>query len=56
MKKLNPGDKAPKTGQFCVCNKSGKVMDTINVSKGDRLPPTQSSEYYYKSSEYDYER
>lgn len=47
MQKFNPGDIAPKTCKYCVCDKDGKVLDRIDVKEGDHLPPTQSSEYYY---------
>lgn len=48
MQKLNPGDIAPQTGYYNVVDSKGKVLDTITVQKGNRLPPTQSSEYYYE--------
>ena len=47
MRKYNPGDIAPKTGKYSVCDKHGNVMDRVDVKEGDHLPPTQSSEYYY---------
>lgn len=46
--KYNPGDIAPKTGKYCVCNAQGNILDKIDVVAGDRLPPTQSEDYYYK--------
>lgn len=48
MRKLNPGDVAPVTGKYCVMDKNGKCLDTITCDKGNRLPPTQSSEYWYE--------
>ncbi len=48
MQKLNPGDTAPQTGCYNVVDKNGKVLDTITVKKGNRMPPTQSSDYYYE--------
>lgn len=48
MHKLNPGDLAPKTGNYAVCDKNGRHMASVSVQKGDHLPPTQSSEYYYE--------
>lgn len=47
MKKYNPGDIAPQSGKYCVCDKNGKIMDKVDVEKGDHLPPTQSADYYY---------
>ncbi len=48
MTKLNPGDIAPKTGHYKVVDKKGRTLDTISVKQGDRLPPTQSKDYYYE--------
>lgn len=48
MKKFNPGDVAPRTGCYRVTDARGKTLDKISVNKGDRLPPTQSSDYYYE--------
>ena len=48
MKKFNPGDIAPKTGYYKVTDARGKTLDKVSVNKGDRLPPTQSSDYYYE--------
>ena len=47
MTKFNPGDIAPKTAKYQVCDENGKVMDEIDVKEGDHLPPTQSENYYY---------
>ena len=51
MRKLNPGDIAPQTGSYNVVDGQGKILDTISVVKGNRLPPTQSSEFYYEIAE-----
>lgn len=48
MKKYNPGDIAPKTGYYKVIDKKGNTLDKVSVSKGDRLPPTQSKDYFYE--------
>lgn len=48
MTKLNPGDIAPKTGHYKVVDKKGRTLDTVSVKQGDRLPPTQSKDYYYE--------
>ena len=45
--KYNPGDIAPKTGKYCICDKDGSILDKVDVEAGDRLPPTQSEKYYY---------
>jgi len=51
MQKLNPGDIAPKSGSYKVLDSNGKKMNTVEVKKGNRLPPTQSSEYHYEFEE-----
>ena len=48
MTKLNPGDNAPKSGTYAILNSKGKKIGTVQVQKGNRMPPTQSSEYYYE--------
>ncbi len=47
MQKLNPGDIAPTTGRYKVVDSHGNKLDVVEVQEGNRLPPTQSSEYYY---------
>jgi len=51
MEKLNPGDIAPITGRYKVMNKNGECLDVISCDQGNRLPPTQSSEYFYEIEE-----
>lgn len=51
MNKLNPGDNAPQSGTYNILDKSGKKIGTVEVQKGNRMPPTQSSEYYYEFAE-----
>lgn len=51
MRKFNPGDVAPQSGSYHIVDSEGKILDTITVVKGNRLPPTQSSEYYYEIAE-----
>lgn len=46
--KYNPGDLAPVTGKYCICDSDGIVLDKIDVEAGDHLPPTRSEEFYYK--------
>lgn len=48
LKKFNPGDIAPETGFYRVVDQNGRTLDKVSVSKGDRLPPTQSKDYYYE--------
>ena len=51
MTKLNPGDNAPKTGTYAILDGKGKKIGTVEMKKGNRMPPTQSSEYYYQFEE-----
>ena len=48
MTKLNPGDNAPKSGTYKILDGNGKKIGVVEVQKGNRMPPTQSSEYYYE--------
>ncbi|MBQ9482534.1 MAG: YjzC family protein [Clostridia bacterium] len=48
MQKFNPGEVAPRTGYYNVIDSNGSVLDTISVEKGNRFPPTQSSDYHYE--------
>jgi hypothetical protein len=51
MQRLNPGDNAPKSGTYNILDGNGKKIGTVEVAKGNRMPPTQSSEYYYEFQE-----
>lgn len=46
--KLNPGDTAPKTANYRVVDKNGRVQNTAKVREGQTLPPTQSGEWHYE--------
>lgn len=46
--RLNPGDNAPETAMYSVVDENGRVLDRVEVEKGNRLPPTQSSSYHYE--------
>lgn len=48
MRRLNPGDLAPSTGNYAVCDANGRRMASVSVRRGEHLPPTQSSEYFYE--------
>lgn len=48
MAKWKPGEVAPKSGTYKVVDKSGKKVNTADVEKGQRFPPTQSSKHYYE--------
>ncbi len=48
MQKLVSGEKAPYSGEYDVIASNGRVIGTVNVRKGDRMPPTQSSEDHFE--------
>ena len=48
MEKLNSGEIAPKTGEYNVVSSNGRIVGTVHVSQGDRMPPTQSSNNHFE--------
>lgn len=50
MRKFNSGEIAPETATYCVIDSEGNVLKCVDVNKGDRLPPTESSHYHYELS------
>ncbi|MGI6213369.1 MAG: YjzC family protein [Christensenellales bacterium] len=46
--KLKPGETAPKSGTYKVVNKNGKTQYTVNVEKGETMPPTQSAGNHFE--------
>ena len=48
MLKLSSGEIAPKTGAYNVVSHNGKHIGTVHVKKGDRMPPTQSSNNHFE--------
>ena len=42
MKKYNPGDIAPQSGKYCVCDKNGKIMDKVDVEKVKDAVPAET--------------
>ncbi len=49
--RLNSGDTAPKSGSYKVIGKNGEVVNTVQMEKGDTLPPTQQSGWHYEIEE-----
>ena len=49
--KLNPGEIAPWSGEYNVVARNGRIVGTVNVSKGDRMPPTQSKDDHFEYNE-----
>lgn len=48
MTKLTSGQIAPKTGDYNVVASNGKIVNTVHVTKGDRMPPTPKSDYHFE--------
>ncbi len=48
MIKLKSGEIAPKSGSYNVVNRNGKVVNSVNVNKGDTMPPTQSKQNHFE--------
>lgn len=48
MIKLSSGEIAPKTGVYNVVASNGRQIGTVRVKKGDRMPPTQSSNNHFE--------
>ena len=46
--KFNPGEIAPTTGTYYVVDSYGQRQYTVDLNKGETLPPTQSSKYHYE--------
>ena len=47
--KLNCGDTCPKSGSYKVIDAKGNVINSVWVCKGETMPPTQYSDFYYES-------
>lgn len=47
MRTLQPGENAPKTGNYKVV-KNGKTMNTVHVEQGKTMPPTPDSKCHYE--------
>lgn len=46
--RLHPGDVAPTTGTYNVVDELGTRQYTVDMNKGETMPPTQSSKYHYE--------
>lgn len=51
MTRLHSGEIAPKTGEYNVVGSNGRIVGTVHVRKGDRMPPTQSGDHHFESKE-----
>lgn len=45
--KLTSGKIAPKSGEYNIVNSNGKVVGTVRVKKGDRMPPTRHANSHF---------
>lgn len=48
MMKLQAGEYAPKSGTYNVVDETGAHQYTVDMQKGEKMPPTQSSTYHYE--------
>ncbi|MGI6701272.1 MAG: YjzC family protein [Christensenellales bacterium] len=48
MQKLKSGQNAPKSGTYKVVDSDGKTLYTVNVEKGERMPPTQGKNNHFE--------
>ncbi len=51
MIRLESGEYAPKTGTYDVVDEHGTRQYTVDMQKGEKMPPTQSSRYHYEYNE-----
>ncbi len=48
MTKLTSGEIAPKSATYKVIAQGGKVVNTVYVKKGDRMPPTPKANCHFE--------
>ena len=46
--KLTSGKIAPKTGEYNIVSSKGRVVGTVHVKKGNRMPPTRHANSYFE--------
>ena len=51
MDKLTSGKIAPKTGEYNIVSEKGKVLGTVSVKKGNRMPPTRHANSHFEFGE-----
>lgn len=49
--KLTSGKVAPKTGEYNIVSQKGKVVGTVHVKKGNRMPPTRHANSHFEFGE-----
>ncbi len=45
--KVQSGEYAPKTGAYKMV-KNGKTINTVHVSKGEKMPPTMDDQCHFE--------
>lgn len=48
MQKLKSGEIAPKSGTYKVVDQKGNVAYTVNMEKGETMPPTQGKQLHFE--------
>ena len=48
MDKLTSGKIAPKTGAYNIVSSKGKVVGSVRVKKGNRMPPTRYANSHFE--------
>ena len=51
MVKLSSGEIAPKTGTYKVVSGRGRVVGTVQIKRGSKMPPTQSPDCHFELTE-----
>lgn len=46
--KYQPGETAPKSGEYKVVDSNGNVVNKVSMQKGQTLPPTQSGRHHFE--------
>lgn len=46
--RLQPGEYAPRTATYNIIDENGKKCGTVSVERGQKMPPTHSSNHYYE--------
>lgn len=46
--RLNSGEIAPRSGSYKVVDQNGRMINTVDMNEGDKLPPTQSSQHHFE--------
>lgn len=49
--RLQPGEYAPKTGSYDVVDENGNKCGSVNVEKGQKMPPTHDARHHYEIAE-----